>query len=313
MSPRDPDHADLLRWYPAQWRARYGGELGALIEDTLEGRPATRRFRLGIARAGLRERGHQGGLIGSTAPAAERARAGALLVLCAWTAFVVAGSAFVKISEGFKRAIPAGSRVLSSHAIDALQVLVAVGGLLVLIGATVAVPSFVRFLREGGWPSIRRQVLGAVAASVVATAALVGLVAVAHTLTFAQRNGASWPYSLAAIVTALLVAAALTLWTAVAVSTTRRLDLGSPVLAAEAVLAAGVAAAIALMTIGTALWWGGIASSAPWFLHGPRTGSGTSAFDPRLAAAMVLMLAATVVAAYGVNRVVHSWRELRVG
>jgi hypothetical protein len=25
------------------------------------------------------------------------------------------------------------------------------------------------------------------------------------------------------------------------------------------------------------------------------------------------MLAATVVAAYGVNRVVHSWRELRVG
>ena len=51
--------ARLLRWYPRAWRERYGEELLALIQDTLdEGRP-TWRLRLSVAWGGLRERGHQ--------------------------------------------------------------------------------------------------------------------------------------------------------------------------------------------------------------------------------------------------------------
>ena len=35
----------MLRWYPAQWRARYGDEFVAMIEDDLDGKPATLRYR----------------------------------------------------------------------------------------------------------------------------------------------------------------------------------------------------------------------------------------------------------------------------
>jgi hypothetical protein len=50
-----------FRWYPRAWRERYGEELLALIQDTLdEGRP-TWRLRLSVARGGLRERAHQAG------------------------------------------------------------------------------------------------------------------------------------------------------------------------------------------------------------------------------------------------------------
>jgi hypothetical protein len=43
--------SSLLRWYPRAWRDRYGEELLALIQDTLdEGHPAW-RLSLGVARA----------------------------------------------------------------------------------------------------------------------------------------------------------------------------------------------------------------------------------------------------------------------
>ena len=64
---RDP--ARLLRWYPPAWRARYGDELAALIDDDLAGRAPTCRFRCSIAAAGLREHAHEAGLAGVGGPA----------------------------------------------------------------------------------------------------------------------------------------------------------------------------------------------------------------------------------------------------
>jgi hypothetical protein len=59
--------ANLLRWYPRAWRERYGEELLALVQDTLdEGRP-TWRLRLGVVGGGLRERGHQAARAGAAA------------------------------------------------------------------------------------------------------------------------------------------------------------------------------------------------------------------------------------------------------
>ena len=49
--------ARLLRWYPRAWRERYGEELLALIQDTLdEGRP-TWRLRLGVVRGNILGKG----------------------------------------------------------------------------------------------------------------------------------------------------------------------------------------------------------------------------------------------------------------
>jgi hypothetical protein len=312
MSSRRSAVAGLLRWYPAGWRERYGEEFTALMEDALGGRPPALRFRLSIARAGLRERGHQAGLVGSATPAADRVRAGFVLVLCAWTAFVVAGSVFAKLSEHFGPAIPASARPVAVGAFSVVQVMAAICTFLVLAGALVAGPAIGRFLRAGGWGSVRRHVLRAAGATVAAAAALAGLVSAARTLTFAQRNGSDWLYSLAFIVMSLLLWTALALWTVAAAATARRLVLSRTVLAAEAVLAAGATAGMLLITAATASWWAVVASSAPWFLQGARPGSASSAFTPNLIGTMAVMLVAGAVATYGMTRAARSWREARL-
>ena len=75
MNARALDGSRLLKWYPPRWRGRYGEEMVALMEDVLDGQAPSRRLRLSLVWAGLRERGHEAGLLGKTAPAVER-RAG---------------------------------------------------------------------------------------------------------------------------------------------------------------------------------------------------------------------------------------------
>ena len=302
----------LLRWYPEPWRDRYGDELVALMDDDLFGRKPTLRFRASIAWAGLRERSHHVGLTGDSAPAEDRSRTGSLLVLCAWTAFVVAGSSFSKVSEQFQQAVPGRARTLSSGAYDTILALAIIGGLLVLTGAAVALPAFLRFLRSGGWSKVRHHLRRALVGSVLTLAALISLKAFAHDLTAPQRNGGDSWYSLAFSAGACVLVATLCLWTTAAVAAVRRLVLPAAVLRVEAMLALFVALAILVMTAAAALWWGVVASRAPWFLGGVRPGSPASPFDPNLVATMSLMLVAIAVAGYGALRITRSWKELRL-
>ena len=311
MSVRGSDPDRLLRWYPPAWRARYGDEMGALMADDLAGRPPTPRFRFSIAAAGLRERGHAAGLLGDRTPPAERVRAGALLVLGAWAAFVVAGASFAKLSEHFDAAVPAASRDLPWAVFRAIETLAVVGSLLVAAGALAALPALVRALRAGAWPRLRRPVLGAGAASVLVAAGTVGLVAWANRLSVAQRNGADGYYVVAFVVWGLAGAATLALWTWAAIAAGRRLTLTRRVLVLEAALAGGLALCMAAMTAATALWWAVVAVDAPWFLGGTAAGSHPSVFEPRLAATMALMLAAVAAAGYGVVRIGRAWGGLR--
>jgi hypothetical protein len=301
----------LLRWYPEPWRARYGPELVALIEDDLSGRQPTLRFQASIAVAGLRERSHQIGLTGQSAPASERARTGALLVLCAWTAFVVAGISFGKLAEHFQSAVTDQAKSVSTAAYDTIFVLAIFTGALVVTGAVLALPAFFRFLQSGGWPTVRGHFLRAVAVTVLALGALLALRSFAHSLDGAQRNGGDDAYSAAFLASALVVVVAMSLWTAAAVAVVRRLVLPVAVQRGEAVLAVMVASAILLMTLATALWWGAVDSSASWFFWGSKPGAGTSLFDPNMLVTMSLMLIAIAVAGYGVTRISVSWKDLR--
>jgi hypothetical protein len=306
---RDP--ARLLRWYPPAWRARYGDELVALIEDELGGRSPGWRLRAAVAGAGLRERAHHAGLTGDTRPPMVRVRAWSLVVLGAWTPFVVAGASFQKLSEHYDAALPAAARALPTWAFDAVVVAAAIGALLVLVGALAVLPAFVRFLAGGGWSVVRRLARRATVVSTVAVVAFVGLLLWAHSLSDAQRNGGVWPYGAAFLSWALLTASALVLWTAAAVTVTRRLDLTAGVVAFEAALATGLAAVMVAITVATALWWAAIAAHAPWVLHGTAPGSAGSAFDPRLALTMAVMLAAALGAAWAVTRVARARGALR--
>ena len=106
MSPSSTPLSGLLRWYPTSWRERYGDELITMVEDGLQGRRPSVRLRLSLVRAGLREQAHDLGVLGRAGPPADRVKGGALLVLVAWAAFVVAGSSFAKLSEHFGSSMP---------------------------------------------------------------------------------------------------------------------------------------------------------------------------------------------------------------
>ena len=72
----------LIRWYPPTWRARYGVEFVALLEDTHGMGDVPWRERLAIAKSGSVERARSAGLLGDSASPNERIRAGSLLILC---------------------------------------------------------------------------------------------------------------------------------------------------------------------------------------------------------------------------------------
>lgn len=81
--------ARLLRFYPRSWRDRYGEELAQVIVES-SGEHVPWQVCLDVVRAGCRERLRASGLSGDGAPH-DQIRGGALLVLCAWALFVIAG------------------------------------------------------------------------------------------------------------------------------------------------------------------------------------------------------------------------------
>jgi len=294
----------LLRLYPADWRARYGEELTALVVETSCG-GVPWRVRADVSLAAARERLRSAGLSGD-APPGERVRGGALLALCAWALFVVAGAGVQKLSEHWQAATPAGSRGVPSAAFTALVAGAAVGTALVLAGIAAATPSLVRLVRGGGWPLVRRKVVVAAALTALAAAATVGIVVWARHLDAARRDGRDAAYAGAVAAWALLLVCSLAAWTAAAVATARRLELSPRTLRLEALLAAGVAAAMAAMTAATAVWWAALATSAPWFLAGRPPGEPGSPLAPSLLAAGVVMLAATALGAAGAARALRA-------
>jgi hypothetical protein len=311
MKVRRDQRAALLRWYPPAWRERYGEELVVLMEDQSGERPPTLKVKLSLVRAGLRERVHAAGLVGVQLSPFERARAGSLLVLCAWTAFVLAGASFSKASEHFARALPVASRAIPEGAFDVVAGLGVLGVILVAVGAVAALPAFFRSVLDGGWSFIRGHLFRAGILTVVTVAAVIPLGAWAHHLNELQRNGGDGLYSGAFVAWALLVAGSLAQWTAVGVVAARKIEFTRRLLQLEATLAIAVAGTMVVMTAATALWWGAMAKDAPWFLQGTAAGTSPSPLTPQLVLTMTLMLGAVLAAAYGVVRVGRSWTGLR--
>jgi hypothetical protein len=243
----------LLRCYPASWRARYGDELEHVIVAASEGGRPSPRTALDVVRSGLRER-------------ARAARggpgAGARLVLCAWTAFVVAGLATQKLSEHWQAATPAADRGLPAAAFDVLVVAAAIGSILVLAGIACALPALAALVAKGGGSGLRRPLRRALACTLVAAAAAIGVVVWAHRLSDQQRNGHDLLYSLGVAGLALAVILCLVAWTAAALAAARSITFGPRLLARETWLAAAVAASMLVMSIATAIWWVSVGAGA---------------------------------------------------
>jgi len=296
-----------LRWYPRAWRARYGDELVALMEDTYGGNTAPLRRRLGVVRAGLSEHLHALGVGGGELDPGERVRSGSLLVLCAWALFVVAGSGFAKLTEHWDVVTPRSDRWLPAGAYDTVQWAAGIGVVIVLVAAVATLPPAVRFLRDGGWAQVRRPVGLAVGASAAAAVLSTALFVWSHHIGSRQRNGGSWPYAAVGIVWALMVVVALAACTGGAVAVCRRLRLSPLVLRLEGLLAMLLTLAMVAVIGGTLVWWGAIATDAPGFLSASGAGLFGSPGPLTLVVAGLLMLVGLLVAISGASRVARSF------
>jgi hypothetical protein len=253
--------ASLLRWYPRAWRERYGEELLALIQDTLDqGRP-TWRLRLSVTWGGLRERGHQAGHVVSAAvkPLAGPDR---------WLPMLVAGLIAADLPESFKEAPSRTRGWPATAAFDAVLAAVALTGAVVLAGGLVALPALVRFLRAGGWPKIGHQVAWAAGVTVVAGGGLAAVAsapaAVASGSVSSGQLDAPLAYLAGFFATGLALAAAIGLWAIAAIVTARHLTLAPGVRAAQLMLAAVAPIAVTGTLITLNFWWS--ASQSPWYL-----------------------------------------------
>ena len=302
----------MLHWYPARWRARYGDEFSAMIEDDLGGRRPTVRYRLAIARSGVNERLRDAGLLGSSVPPAEQVRGGALTVLCSFAVFVIAGVAFAKISEHWDQSIHRGPpRHVPAVFFNLLESLAVACGVAVGLAALALLPSFVQLVLRGGWPVIRRRICWATSVTLATVVAGGGLVVWAQHLTAHQRNGGFGWYQLMFVVVGVLFSASVVAWTAAAVAATRCLNIGLAKLKVLGILAVAVAMSMLIMTAAAAAWWGSMATVAPWFLAGTPIGSSPSPLAANLLVVLVVMMIASIVGILGVLRVVSSWYLLQ--
>ncbi len=298
----------MLRWYPKAWRDRYGEELAALLDDTYGDRPLPLGCRLSLARSGIGERLRD--LPARAGGPADRVRSGSLLVLCAWAVFVVAGTGFAKSAEHWDAATPAGARGFPSVAYDSVQWAAAVGTLIVLVGALLCLPAFARLLRRGNWPQVRRPVLAAATAIVVASLAGTAVVIWAHHLRATGDDGRSVALRLGLAVWVFTICAAIGLCSTGAVAVVRRLDLGTRLVRIEGVLALSMTGVMAVVTGGTLAWWVSVARVAPGFFAGGPAGTPGLPTTPALLVSALLMVSGLAVAAVAALWIVRSLARL---
>jgi hypothetical protein len=247
--------ARLLRWYPRAWRERYGEELLALIQDTVDdGRP-TWRLRLSVIWGGLRERTHQ------ARNAAKAAPAKLLGLASRSTTILLAGLIFTYLPQQFE-ALPPPGRAWQTTA--ALDVLVAIGAFIcavLLVSGLAALPAVVRFLRAGGWPKIRRQVAWAAGATGPTAGALVAVFLTLRSQPYAELNNVSLAYFLGLMATSTAVTVTIGLWGAVVAAMAKHLKLTPLVRAFELLAGPVISTAVAVMVSASIIWnWAAQAS-----------------------------------------------------
>ena len=299
----------LVRFYPSSWRARYGAELTALMEDTYGNGRMPLRDRLGLAWGALREHLVEIGL-GGRGDARGSVRAGSLLVLWGWGALVLGGAVFAKYAEGYGPALPKAQRLLPTVGFDAVFAGAITG--LVIVGAAVlmVLPGFVSFLRDGGLPQVRRALVRT-GALLAASVVYLGVIVIwAHHSRPQLLNGGFWPKG--SVLIGLMAVVALTIASSVAAagSAVRRLELPNLILRWEGLLAVGLSVVMGAILAGTIIWWSEMALHAPSFFTGTPAIHGDSA-PPALLFAGMTMTGGALAGLAGSFRVCRSTAALR--
>jgi hypothetical protein len=303
----------MIRFYPARWRSRYGGEMTALLEDTYAtASDVPWRDRVALVRSGMAERARDAGFLGAATGPGDRVRAGSALILCGWALFLVAGAMFGKFTDNWLNLTPRAGRWVASDSVDAVQAAVMAGCAIVALAALaalVALPAFVRFVRDGGWDSVRRPLARAAIAAITAALAFGGVLTWAHHLGQHDRNGGLEIYGVVFALVSVAAFVALGAATAAAVAVARRVEFSAPVLRTLGGLALALTGLMGLIFVGVVGWWGSEDAHAPQvLLNGIGNGFPftSSTFPSTLVAAGLLMLLGLGVAAVGSVRIARS-------
>jgi len=293
--------ARLLAFYPREWRERYGGELLDLLEaEAHDGRLRVATY-LDVIRAGLGERLRSCGLRGDAVPPRERVRAGVLLVLSSWAAFVIAGIALQKLSEHWQAVTPAADRGLPRAAFDAVRVAAVLGSLSIVAGVLLVARPILTLIGSGGLPRIRRSLGWALGVTALTAVVLVAVVIWAHHLSSVARNGGDALYGLAFLGLVTCVVGTVTAWTVTAVTTARSLDIPWGTLRRETYLAGATTLAMTAVTGAATVWWIAVAGS-PSGLFAP-------GFPWLMVAIVSTMVTATGLALTGTHRAIRATTE----
>lgn len=306
MTGAHTDHTGMLRWYPPEWRNRYGDEFLTLLEDTYAGAPVPMSVRLSTARAGLAERLRGVGFIGDSGGPEGRLRGASLMVLCAWAFFVLAGAEFAKYAEHWDRVTPAGDRALPSAAYDTVQVAAFVGTLIVALGAACVLPTFARSIRRQGWAPFSRPLRALLITSTLAVATAAGIILWAHHLGPTRRDGGWLPFRIIGTTWVVMVIIAVATGTGAIIGITARLGFSRPVTRALAALALSMTLTLVVVFAGVVAWWASLAASAPWFFGSGAIGSGGSTAPPAMIVCGAVMLVGLALALCGAGRVLRN-------
>ncbi len=303
------DRSGILRWYPEEWRARYGDELMALVHDRYGTGRVPLTARASMMRAGSAERLRHAGIVGGTVSHERRVRGASLMVLCGWALFVIAGSAFAKYAEHWDLVTPRHDRSIPSAAFVAVQVAAAAGVVLFSVAVLVALPALVRRIRERGWDTVRTPLRATILTSGVALAATVTIIVWSHHSTPTPLNRGLWPYKIAGMVWVILVLAAIACGTAAIIAVVTRLELSRGATRTLGILAVAMATVLLVILAGVTIWWISLAINAPWFFGGTR-GAISAAAPPAMIGVGAVMVVGLVLGMYGAARVMGNLRTV---
>jgi hypothetical protein len=96
--------ARLLRWYPRDWRERYGDEFGAVLSSSLSDGKGSFRLSFNVAREGIAARFDSLGLVGNSAPPLERARASVMTIFLSMLGILSSAAVLAFYDKGWQRA-----------------------------------------------------------------------------------------------------------------------------------------------------------------------------------------------------------------
>jgi hypothetical protein len=126
----------LLRWYPSEWRARYGGEFAELLISDMSEQPRSLKRPVDVAVSGILARFAYAGLNQSNLEHSERTRRTLLAFACAASVFVTFGlGMWAQLTIGWQWSAPDTVATSAAMVVMSCSVLV-----LLAVGALAVVP-----------------------------------------------------------------------------------------------------------------------------------------------------------------------------